>query len=141
MSGSDRPKGRDISKGLPLADLADRVMVLGQLGDDAVLLVKQGSEVFAIGATCTHYNGPLAEGLLVGDTVRCPWHHACFDLRSGEAAAPALNAVSCWRVERVDGDRVRVVDKLAARRRRAETVTPASIVIVGAGAAGNAAAE
>ena len=54
----------------------------------------------------------LAEGAIVGDTVRCPWHHACFSLRTGEAlAAPALSPVACWTVER-RGDQVHVVDKV-----------------------------
>ena len=72
--------------------------------DDTVLLARRGDEFFAIGATCTHYNGPLAEGLMVDDTVRCPWHHACFSLRTGEALhAPALAPVACWATEQRDG--------------------------------------
>ncbi|MEP7097773.1 MAG: FAD-dependent oxidoreductase [Dokdonella sp.] len=100
--------------------------------------------MFAIGATCTHYGAPLSDGLLVGDTIRCPWHHACFSLRSGEALrAPALDAVACWRVERRDG-RVFVTGKHEAKAtvaRSADADMPNSIVIVGGGAAGNAAAE
>src|SRR5690606_13610667 len=100
--------------------------------------------LFAIGATCTHYGGPLVEGLLVDDTVRCPWHHACFSLRTGAALrAPALNPVACWRVER-QGDRLYVREKAepaAEPRRQASAATPASVVILGGGAAGHTAAE
>src|SRR5262249_32779781 len=94
------------------------------------------------GATCSHYGGPLAEGLTVGDTVRCPWHHARFSLRTGEAvAAPAFIPMSCWRMEQRDG-RVFVREKLepAAKAPRASP-TPGPGVIVGGGAAGFAAAE
>src|SRR5215217_6673960 len=74
--------------------------------DEAVLLTRLGNDFLAISASCTHYGGPLAEGVIVGDTVRCPWHHACFSLRTGEALrAPALNPVSCYRVER-EGERI-----------------------------------
>ena len=107
-------------------------------------LSRRGAELFAIGATCTHYGGPLAEGLVVGDTIRCPWHHACFSLRTGEALrAPALNPLACWHVEQRDG-MVFVREKprpTAAPTPPADRGAPDSVVIVGGGAAGHAAAE
>jgi NADPH-dependent 2,4-dienoyl-CoA reductase/sulfur reductase-like enzyme/nitrite reductase/ring-hydroxylating ferredoxin subunit len=110
-----------------------------------VLVARRGEEFFAIGATCSHYGGPLAEGLVVGDTVRCPWHHACFSLRTGEAvAAPAFNPMSCWRVEQRDGkvfvrDKIQPLDQ--GKRTKPQREQPGRIVIVGGGAAGFAAAE
>jgi apoptosis-inducing factor 3 len=142
-SDSGTLTGPDLSRGIPLADLPDGSMLAGHVGDEPVLLVRQGEEIFAIGALCTHYSGPLADGLIVGDTIRCPWHHACFSLRSGKALrAPALNPVSCWRVARRDGT-VFVKDKIEepAPRRLAASGLPNTVVIVGGGAAGNAAAE
>jgi NADPH-dependent 2,4-dienoyl-CoA reductase/sulfur reductase-like enzyme/nitrite reductase/ring-hydroxylating ferredoxin subunit len=133
--------GPDLKNGISLDELADGAMLGGHADGEAVLLVRRGGELYAIGGTCTHYGGPLAEGLLVGDTVRCPWHHACFDLRTGEALrAPALNPVPAWNVER-RGDKVFVTTKRepASPRSRATTVT--SVGIVGAGAAGAAACE
>jgi nitrite reductase/ring-hydroxylating ferredoxin subunit len=96
-------------------------MLLGHIGQGPVILARSGGEVFAIGATCTHYGGPLAEGLLVGHTVRCPWHHACFSMRTGEAVrAPALNPVACWSVETIDGRHfVRGRHELPSRQYRA----------------------
>jgi nitrite reductase/ring-hydroxylating ferredoxin subunit len=147
MGEASEPGGPDLKAGVAEADLADGAMLVGHVGEEAVLLARRGGEVFAIGATCTHYGGPLGEGLMVGDTVRCPWHHACFSLRTGEAlAAPALTATSCWRVERRDG-RIFVAEKIAAQPRRAPaSPQPAAgsappMVIVGGGAAGFAAAE
>ncbi|MDV3256416.1 MAG: FAD-dependent oxidoreductase [Sphingomonas sp.] len=118
-------------------------MLSGHVGDEAVLLVRRGTEYFAIGAACTHYGGPIAEGLLVGDTVRCPWHHACFDLRTGQPLrAPALDPLPCWRVE-IKGELAVVGARLAPHAPIARPVRrePGSVVIVGGGAAGNAAAE
>ena len=80
-----KPQGPDLTQGVALDAIPDGGMVGGHVGEDAVLVARRGDEFFAIGATCTHYGGPLAEGLIVGDTVRCPWHHACFSLRTGEA--------------------------------------------------------
>jgi apoptosis-inducing factor 3 len=137
-----KPSGPDLAQGVAFADIADGGMLLGHVDGEAVLLARRGEALYAIGATCTHYSGPLAEGLMVDDTVRCPWHHACFSLRTGEAlAAPALNPVSCWRVER-EQDRVIVREKLAERPApKATGPSPGPIVILGGGAAGNAAAE
>ncbi len=148
MSAEANPdKGPDLTAGVPAGTLADGDMLAGHVGDEAVLLVRRGSDFFAIGAECTHYHAPLADGLVVGDTVRCPWHHACFSLRTGEAlGAPAFSPVACWATE-LRGDRVHVLGKVeqpqpVIRVQPAATDTaPKKIVIVGGGAAGFAAAE
>jgi apoptosis-inducing factor 3 len=70
------PTGPDLRQGIAFDDLADGGMLTGHVGDEPVLLARRGEDVFAIGAVCTHYGAPLADGLLVGETVRCPWHHA-----------------------------------------------------------------
>src|SRR5579862_5504922 len=112
MSEASKLEGPDLAQGIPLDELPDGAVRLGHVGDQAVLLVRNGEECFAVGATCTHYGGPLAEGLIVGDTVRCPWHHACFSLRTGAALrTPALNPIDCWRVER-SGPTLYVRDKM-----------------------------
>jgi NADPH-dependent 2,4-dienoyl-CoA reductase/sulfur reductase-like enzyme/nitrite reductase/ring-hydroxylating ferredoxin subunit len=147
---SDQPAeltGPDFTLGVPLSDVADGAMLAGHANGKAVLVARRGGDIFAFSATCTHYGGPLAEGLLVGDTVRCPWHHACFDLRTGEPLrAPALKPVARWEVEQRDGQLFVVKeiepDELIAAPKTIDAATaPASVVIVGAGAAGNAAAE
>lgn len=105
--------GPDLIKGVALSDIADGAMLLGHADFESALLARRGDEVFAVGALCTHYGAPLEQGLLVEDSVRCQWHHACFSLRTGEALrAPALDPLSCWRVEKRDGV-VYVLEKLA----------------------------
>src|ERR1700720_4345442 len=133
--------GPDFARGIPLGDLAEGSMIVGQVAGEAVLLARTGGALFAIGAECTHYHGPLVEGMLVADTVRCPWHHACFSLRNGEALrAPALDPVPCWRVERL-GDKIFVREKVSPPAPKHGTEGPSSVVIVGGGAAGLAAAD
>src|ERR1700729_171886 len=111
-AGPAQPTGPDLTAGVDVGQPADGAMLLGHVGSDAVLLARSGAEIFAIGATCTHYGGPLVDGLLVGDTVRCPWHHACFSLRTGEAMrAPALDPIPCWHIEQV-GENVFVKEKV-----------------------------
>ena len=133
--------GPDLAQGIPYSSLSDGRMLLGHAQGEPVLVVRQGAEVFAIGAVCTHYSGPLSEGLVVGDTVRCPWHHACFSLRTGvPVRPPALNPVACWVVER-KGDTVRLTGKRPPARPPAVGADIGTIAIVGAGAAGEVAAE
>ncbi|HEY3592258.1 MAG TPA: FAD-dependent oxidoreductase, partial [Polyangiaceae bacterium] len=108
---------------------------------EAIVVVRQGQEIFAVGATCTHYSGPLAEGLVSGETLRCPLHHACFSLRTGEAlAAPALNPIPCWSVERRDG-KVFLLGKKEAPVKSHPGPAPREMVVVGGGAAGETAVE
>jgi len=131
--------GPDLAAGIELAALAEGMPLLGHAQGEAVMLVRRGSKVHAVGATCTHYSGPLAEGLVVGETVRCPWHHACFDLRTGDALGSALEPIPCYEVVR-RGAQV-VVGGRQSHAPAAPPQSPASVVIVGAGAAGAAAAE
>jgi apoptosis-inducing factor 3 len=131
----------DFRAGVPIRDLHGGSMIPGQAGGEELVLVHRGDEFFAIAAHCTHYGGPLAEGLIVGDTVRCPWHHACFSLRNGEALrAPALDPVPCWRVEKL-GDKIFVRERVPPLAPKLGAEGPSSVVIVGGGAAGLAAAD
>jgi NADPH-dependent 2,4-dienoyl-CoA reductase/sulfur reductase-like enzyme/nitrite reductase/ring-hydroxylating ferredoxin subunit len=136
--------GPDLAAGVDAKTVKDGTPLLGHADGEAVLLSRLDGKCFAVGATCTHYSGPLAEGLVVGDRVHCPWHHACFSLRTGAVASPpALNDLPTWRVEERDG-RVFVREKIttpASRPARRPARAPQSVVIVGAGAAGQVAAE
>ena len=144
MENSAKP---DFAKGFAVELIPDGRMIQGQVGGEDVVLARRGSEFFAVGAYCTHYHGSLAEGLMVGDELRCPLHHACFSLRTGEALhAPALDPIPCWQVERI-GDNLFARGKLPApvpKKSPASTSPqrlPDSVVIVGGGAAGLAAAD
>ena len=139
-AGKNDPKP-DLAAGTSAGSLADGQMLVGTVGDDEVLLARAGGRFFAVRPSCTHYKGPLADGIIVDGTVRCPLHHACFDLATGDALrAPALDPLACWRVERV-GDTVFVREKLPPAAAKRSQGGPASIGIVGGGAAGAAAAE
>jgi apoptosis-inducing factor 3 len=148
MSEPTADPGPDLRQGVFVDSLADPGMLVGHVGDDAVLLARRGREFHAIGATCSHYHAPLVDGLMVDDTVRCPWHHACFSLRTGEALhAPAINPVGCWVTELRDGKVYVLGRKVEAPTGRmgqpadGRDATLRRIVIVGGGAAGFAAAE
>lgn len=141
--GAAPAAGPDFSLGVAVADVAEGAVVPGHVGSEPALLIRQAGEFFVVGAVCTHYQGPLAEGLVVADTIRCPWHHACFGLRDGRVLrAPALDPIACWRVER-RGEQIFAMEKIDSAKRERPPVPPrlGRVVIVGGGPAGLAAAR
>jgi NADPH-dependent 2,4-dienoyl-CoA reductase/sulfur reductase-like enzyme/nitrite reductase/ring-hydroxylating ferredoxin subunit len=133
----------DLRAGMDIRAIADGAIVPGRIDAEEAILVRRGEEFFAVGAQCTHYHGALSGGLAVGETIRCPLHHACFSLRSGAALrAPALDPIACWRVERV-GSQVFVRERKPEPKPSAPAGgnLPAVVIIVGGGAAGLAAAD
>src|SRR5687768_15049168 len=138
--GTSELQGPDLAKGVPFADLAPEKPLLGHANGENIVVVRVGEAVHAVGASCTHYSGPLAEGLVDAGTIRCPWHHACFDLTTGDpVGAPALAPIACYEVVRA-GDLVQVRTK-KERPSRSPKTSPTSVVLVGAGAASAACAE
>jgi NADPH-dependent 2,4-dienoyl-CoA reductase/sulfur reductase-like enzyme/nitrite reductase/ring-hydroxylating ferredoxin subunit len=140
--GEAAAAGPDFSLGVAVADVADGAILSGHVAGEPALLVRREEEFFIVGALCTHYHGPLAEGLVVRDSIRCPWHHACFSLRDGRALrAPALDPVPCWRAER-RCDAIFAAEKIDPAARSKIAPPPIGrVVIVGGGAAGLAAAQ
>jgi apoptosis-inducing factor 3 len=140
MADNDnKPSGPDLTQGIGSAELAEGAMLTGHIGAEEVLLVRRKGTVYAVGAHCTHYHGPLAEGVVAGKTIRCPWHHACFDLTTGEAlAAPALSPLTCWLVDERNG---RIAVRGKKEQPQPKKTVSGRFIIVGGGAAGFAAAE
>ncbi|MGD9544656.1 MAG: FAD-dependent oxidoreductase [Methylocystis sp.] len=141
--GRSHPEGLDFAQGVAPDDVPQDRPLPGHVTGEHAIMARHGDEFFVLGAHCTHYHGPLADGLVVGGSVRCPWHHACFSLRSGRALrAPAFDPLPRWRVERADGKifaREKIPQVEPAKRKGA--VEPRGVVIVGGGAAGFAAAQ
>src|SRR5215470_6290932 len=142
MGGTDtKLEGPDLAAGIAESDVREGLPLLGHAGGAPVIVVRSGRALYAMGANCTHYGGPLDEGLVVGHTVRCPWHHACFDVRNGFAlGGPALSNVACYDV-RDEGKLVKLTGKTApdaitkTERRSSPGLAPESVVVVGAGPA------
>jgi len=115
-----------------------------ELESKPIIVARVAGQYYAFGAKCTHYGAPLDEGVLKGHALICPWHHACFDVRSGtRTEPPALNDLPHYPVRIEDGTViVTIPEEGETRPRRAEKqADPRHFVIVGGGAAGSAAAE
>lgn len=129
-------------------DLRDGEMKEVSVDERRILLARVGDNFHAVSATCPHYGAPLAEGVLCGTRIICPWHHAVFNVVNGNLQdPPALDSLVSYDL-RVEGERLFVsLPKEAHDRRtpamvkRDSAVDPRQFVIVGAGAAGYAAAQ
>ena len=140
MNETQHLDGPDLGRGVAQDQLTEGQPLLGHIDGEAVILVRHGTRIDAVSATCTHYGGPLAEGVVDGERVYCPWHHACFSLRDGRVlGAPGLNPLRCYTVEEHDG-RVFATVPRTPPRPALPPRNPTSVLIVGAGAAGEAAA-
>src|SRR5438128_5847519 len=107
MGGTTELTGPDLEQGIAEADVREGTPLLGHARGEGIVLVRDKGTVHALGATCTHYGGPLAEGLVADGGIRCPWHHACFDLATGAAHGPALSSIACYDVA-LEGGKIRV---------------------------------
>jgi NADPH-dependent 2,4-dienoyl-CoA reductase/sulfur reductase-like enzyme/nitrite reductase/ring-hydroxylating ferredoxin subunit len=137
------PTGPDLAKGVPMASVPPDGLLAGHVDGTPVLLTRLDDGFHAVSGTCTHYGAPLADGLVVHDEIHCPWHHACFSLRTGTALrAPAFAPLATWHTE-VIGDTVFVRAQEQAPRSSLPRprLQPERIVIVGGGGAGFAAVE
>ncbi len=142
MSGQSEAKGPDlVNDGVAASEVKEGAPLTGQANGEAVVLVRCKDKLHAIGATCSHYGGPLAEGIVEDGTIRCPWHHARFELTTGEVVnPPALNAIPCYAVEQ-RGERLYVLGTKEHEPATRMMSGPSSVAIVGAGAAGTAVAD
>lgn len=133
--------GPDFNLGVPAQDIIEDTPLLGHADGEAVIVVRHGDVVSALGATCSHYGGPLAKGLVSGTTIRCPWHHACFDIMSGEATrAPALDPIDRWKIGTRDG-KIHTAGKIERAKPSGQPNDDRNFVIIGGGGAGEAASE
>jgi NADPH-dependent 2,4-dienoyl-CoA reductase/sulfur reductase-like enzyme/nitrite reductase/ring-hydroxylating ferredoxin subunit len=130
-----------------LSEIADGEMKEVQVGSTPVLLARVDGRCYALAAHCTHYGAPLAEGYLSGDRIVCPWHHACFNARTGALEEPpALDSVENYPI-RIEDDNIFVDLPEGAPDRRTPPMAKRdaddtrTFAIIGGGAAGYMAAQ
>ncbi|CAG9559290.1 unnamed protein product [Danaus chrysippus] len=132
-------------------DINENEMKVFDIGEDGkVLVVKQKGEINALGPKCTHYGAPLSQGALGDGRIRCHWHGACFNLKTGDIEDfPGFDSLPCYQVTITKKGEVKVRAKksdLKTNKRTKELVEvteleDTSVVIVGGGPSGGTCAE
>ncbi len=131
------------------SDLKNGEMKSFKLDDEHnVLICRIDDEFSAVGPSCTHYGAPLEEGVLKGDTIICPWHHACFNAKNGDLLEPpAMDALPVFEIK-IDGEsiQINIPDEIESSRKpgmvkKDNVADGRTFVILGAGASGYAAAQ
>ncbi|GFU00934.1 apoptosis-inducing factor 3 [Nephila pilipes] len=131
-------------------EFQDGTMAEFDLGDDGkILLVKENGTYSALGPKCTHYEAPLKNGVLIGGKIRCPWHGACFNSKTGDIEDfPGLDSLPCYEAVVSDG-LVKVKAPLSALKSQKRIkpmtkyshVNPTTYVVIGGGGAGQMCCE
>uniref|UniRef100_A0A0B7B893 Rieske domain-containing protein n=1 Tax=Arion vulgaris TaxID=1028688 RepID=A0A0B7B893_9EUPU len=113
------------------------------VGDKKVLLVKEDDQFYAVSSKCTHYGAPLSKGAYCKGIVRCPWHGACFNVKTGDIEDyPGLDSLQKYKVVVTDGKVIVQAD--AAALENAKRIKPMvkksadnkkTVVLVGGGPA------
>ncbi|XP_053311834.1 apoptosis-inducing factor 3-like [Spea bombifrons] len=81
------------------SDMKDGEMREFEVHGYPVLVVRSNGAFSAVGSKCSHYGAPLSKGVLEGDRVRCPWHGACFNIKTGDIEEyPGLDSLPCFKV-------------------------------------------
>ncbi len=134
-------ENNDWIKAIAEGELKEGVPSVIEVEEKKVLLIRSEGRIYACGNECSHYHAPLSDGLVAGHVVTCPWHNARFDLRDGRLVAPpGLNGIPSYET-RVEEGQVWIRQTGKGLIPMPEGEDDRTMLIVGAGAAGNAAAE
>jgi len=133
--------GNEWTNVLPETALKEGVPVTVEVDGKKVLVVLVEGKIYACGNECSHYHAPLSDGLLTGHIITCPWHNARFDvLHGGLDSPPGLNDLSSYEAK-IEGGGVLLRQVSKGTIPMPEGMDERTFLIVGAGAAGNTAAE
>lgn len=72
-----------------------------------VALFNVDGTIYALDNTCPHAGGPLGDGTLYGDIVKCPWHGWRYNVRTGERPENPEIKVACYGVQ-VEGNLIKI---------------------------------